>query len=430
MSNTKNRWEVHYGTRRHGSTIVDSWEPKQFVSDHPTREQAREAAKAHAPVQNVGAWRDGIYRVYDSAKGQYLGSQIAEATPAAKPTPKPRKKAAAKKGAAPKTKKLVNHVALVLDASPSMYYHVQNVRKVVTSLLGSMAASGIDTRVSIYTFSGPDQIRRECFDTTPALAQFEYTVKGNSTALIDASLTCIRDLATIERSVATLGDEDHTFLVYVITDGEDNTSRNPVSTLRTSIDALSDSWTIATMVPNATGVHRAKMCGFPAGNIEVWKAHDAKGFEEVGNALNATYSDYSTARSMGVRSSSTLFVDASNINTNIVQSLLTETTGGIYTSHGTYQIRDYVEQVTGKPYMTGSAFYELTKRETIQPQKQIVIVEKNGGRKYAGADARRLLGLPDYKVDVAPGDFGAWQIFVQSTSVNRKIVAGTRVYIK
>ena len=88
------------------------------------------------------------------------------------------------------------------------------------------------------------------------------------------------------------------------------------------------------------------------------------------------------------------------------------------------------ELITKKPYVTGSVFYELLKKEEVNAKKEIVIVNKTDGKKYSGQNARDLLGLPYQAINVAPGDFGEWRIFVQSTSVNRKIPQGTNVLIK
>ena len=41
-----------------------------------------------------------------------------------------------------------------------------------------------------------------------------------------------------------------------------------------------------------------------------------------------------------------------------------------------------------------------------------------------------MLGLPNSDTKVKPGDFGDWRIFIQSTSINRKIKAGTSIFVK
>lgn len=80
--------------------------------------------------------------------------------------------------------------------------------------------------------------------------------------------------------------------------------------------------------------------------------------------------------------------------------------------------------------LKGAAFYQLTKAEkNVQSWKYILIRRKGSGEVYAGReDVRRMLGLPvGVDVGVNPGNHGDYDIFVQSASVNRKLVRGTDV---
>ena len=62
----------------------------------------------------------------------------------------------------------------------------------------------------------------------------------------------------------------------------------------------------------------------------------------------------------------------------------------------------------------------------VQEYKEIAIVEKAGGKIYVGDDARTLLGLPiGARIKVRAGDHAGFAVYVQSTSVNRRLVAGT-----
>jgi hypothetical protein len=89
-----------------------------------------------------------------------------------------------------------------------------------------------------------------------------------------------------------------------------------------------------------------------------------------------------------------------------------------------------VELATGRPYRTGSAFYELTKTESIQASKQLAVMDKRTfGGVYTGPQARQVLGLPDYEIRVTPSQHPDYDIFVQSTSVNRKLVPSTRLLV-
>lgn len=81
------------------------------------------------------------------------------------------------------------------------------------------------------------------------------------------------------------------------------------------------------------------------------------------------------------------------------------------------------------PFLKGSAFYQLTKTEArVQDSKMIAIRDKINGRVYHGPAARDMIGLPHIgTVRLHPGDHGNYDIFIQSTSINRKLVAGTQV---
>jgi len=93
------------------------------------------------------------------------------------------------------------------------------------------------------------------------------------------------------------------------------------------------------------------------------------------------------------------------------------------------QIRDVVEEKAGH-YELGTVYYQLTKKEKLQPQKGIVIWDKTSGEYYSGAEARNLLNLSfNTEVKIAPASFPQFEVFVQSSSVNRKLVGGTKVVV-
>ena len=54
---------------------------------------------------------------------------------------------------------------------------------------------------------------------------------------------------------------------------------------------------------------------------------------------------------------------------------------------------------------------------------------KSSLKVYSGQDARDMLGIGGAvgTVRLVPGDHGKFDVFIQSTSVNRKIPAGTEV---
>lgn len=325
-------------------------------------------------------------------------------------------------------KTYINHVAFVVDESGSMQYHRDAVNRVVRDLSATMGQGDNDeqkTLLSLYTFN--DTTKCHFLDAAPKAIDFDYR-PNHQTALIDATISAINELSLATRRQRP--DEDHSFLLYVLTDGEENRSRNRSSDLRRLLEGLGDEWTVAAMVPNLSGVSAAKNCGFAAGNIEIWNVSSSKGFEEAGRRMADTYTSYRSLRASGVAGTKTLFsLSASNLTPEEVRQNLTPISGQIITAATDAPIRPLVEAALGS-YQIGSAYYQVTKREDVQPQKKIVIVSKKDGAHYGGDAARQLLGLPNRTVRVVPEDFGEWDIFVQSTSVNRKVLKGTRLFIR
>lgn len=88
-------------------------------------------------------------------------------------------------------------------------------------------------------------------------------------------------------------------------------------------------------------------------------------------------------------------------------------------------IRDFVES-HGIPFVKGRGFYQFTKSEDVQDYKEIILKDKNTGDMFVGARARILLGLPGTgTVRIRPSHLDKYVPYVQSTSVNRKLIGGT-----
>jgi hypothetical protein len=71
----------------------------------------------------------------------------------------------------------------------------------------------------------------------------------------------------------------------------------------------------------------------------------------------------------------------------------------------------------------------LTKTEArVGPEKQILIRDRQTGKFFGGKEARQMLGLPsNQNTRLHPGDHGNFDLFIQSESINRKLVGGTGV---
>jgi len=195
------------------------------------------------------------------------------------------------------------------------------------------------------------------------------------------------------------------------------------------INGLPDHWTVAAFVPSQTGVFEAKRFGFPKENIAVWDATSAAGVNEVGERIRQTTETFMVNRSKGIRGSKSLFNLATPTVDKIAHTLDSLHYGQfrLLDIDETGRVDEFVERMLNRPYKLGEAYYQLMKPETIQPQKEVAILAKS--KIYKGREARTLLGLPDHHVRVAPSNFPDYEIFVQSTSNNRKLIEGTKLLI-
>lgn len=335
------------------------------------------------------------------------------------------------------SKKITNHIALVLDASTSMHgERAQQLVKVADGLAAHLARTSKEldqeTRISVFTFASRHMFKCVVWDTDvlrlPSIAK-HYDAYGN-TALVDAVINSIEDLDMTPQKYG-----DHAFLVYVLTDGEENDSFHSGIELTTKLEKLPDNWTVACLVPSQRGVFEAKRRGFPSQNIEVWDVNSAHGVEEVGKRITATTDAYMTMRASGVRGSKALFsTDATAVNKATIQAAnltpLSTKEYKLLAVDAAAPIREWVQE-KGEVFAFGKAFYQLTNRSVIvQSQKNIAIREKSTNKVFTGAGARDLIGLPyGEEKRVKASDNPDYDVFVQSTSVNRKLVPGTSLLL-
>lgn len=326
----------------------------------------------------------------------------------------------------------VNHIALVLDASGSMAKHAKELIKVADEQIAYLARRSQEldqeTRVTVYTFNS--KARCVIYDKDvlrlPSIASF-YKPSGQ-TALVDAALLSQQDLTMTPQKYG-----DHAFLTFILTDGEENASENKPKHLVNILNGMPDHWTVAVLVPNMRGKHEAKAFGFPADNIAIWDATTSEGVREAGATITRATESFMTGRATGIRGSRALFstgVDA--VNAETVKSLgikpLSPSQFVLVPVPRDSVIRDFVES-TGRGFQVGKAFYQLMKPETIQANKLVAVVEKKTAKVFLGPEARALIGLPDMEVRVRPSYNPDYTIYVQSNSVNRKLIAGTKILL-
>lgn len=329
----------------------------------------------------------------------------------------------------------INHVVFVIDASDSMKGISSEVVKVTDGLVADLAdlSKQLDqeTRVTVYLFSDSTWCLFYEKDVLrlPSIAAHYQTV--NMTALIDATIQATEEL----RQTATLHG-NHAFLTYVITDGQENVSTRTMYDLQQLLGNLRDNETLACLVPSQSAKFTAEKYGFPRGNIQVWDASSAQGMREAGDTIRASTANYMGARAQGMTNTRTLFsMDPTVVNHKTVAANLKELTGFRVEKVKQGQpavIKEFIESLRPKvPFVQGANYFPLIKREKISDAKEIVIRHIVSGKIYGGPQARAMVGLPDTgEVSVSPQPNSEYEIFVQSTSLNRKLIPGHDLLIK
>lgn len=334
------------------------------------------------------------------------------------------------------TQGYINHIAMVLDMSLSMSPHHRQLVQVADGQVAHLARRSKEldqeTRVTIYTFN--ENVQCVVYDKDvlrlPSIASF-YRPSG-ATALVDASMLCLEDLAMTPEKYG-----DHAFLIYVLTDGEENRSKlHTTATLNRRITSLPNHWTVASLVPDALAKHNAKQVGFPSDNVAVWNPDSASGVTEVGETIRTATDSFMTSRASGVRGTRTLFsnsADALNAHT-VAAAGLTPLAPHRYTqvhikAPDRVSVNTYIKDELGLTFRLGSVYYQLTKPEKVQANKAVLVQNKKTKQVFEGKAARDLLGLPDMEVRVKPDVNPEFNVFIQSNSTNRLLIPETELLI-
>jgi hypothetical protein len=247
------------------------------------------------------------------------------------------------------------------------------------------------------------------------------------TALLDS----VGDLITQFEAAPDANDPNVSFMVMAITDGEENASHTwNWHSLTEKIRSLqaTDRWTFVFRVPKGYA-RRLVQHGIHAGNILEWDQTE-RGVQAATIATSGAFKQYYTNLKSGVKSTDKFYTDVANISVSEIKAALVDISSqvNVWNVPVTVAIKPFCEaNLNGQPMTKGAAFYQLTKTEDeVQDYKQIAIREKTSGAVYTGPAARDMLGLPQYGMArVAPGDHGNYDIYIQSTSINRKLPKGT-----
>lgn len=360
------------------------------------------------------------------SKGRYISNKTS--------TPKKVKKAKAVTAivAAP-TKK--NYIGISRDHSGSMSSiarpAARDYNSTITAIQAASVAEKQDTIVSVVKHSGYG-VERETVNSTVAklvpLNEGSYNTYGG-TPLFSSVL----DLIDQFEAAPDAKDPNVSFLIMAVTDGGDNASGHDAARrLNERMRKLTatDRWSFTFRVPRGYASELTRF-GIPAGNILEWDQTE-QGVEVATKATTDAFRSFYTARSAGQTMTKSFYqTDMTNVSKATIKAKLVDISGNVqfFDVKKEEQIRTFIEAKTNKTLVKGQAFYQLTKKEDeVQDYKQIAIRDKKTTKVYSGVQARNILGLPhNGTVKVAPGNHGGYDIFIQSTSVNRKLIPGTAV---
>lgn len=368
----------------------------------------------------------------------------------------------------------INHITLVLDASYSMGHLAEKVVKVTDDLVAFLASKSKkdneETRITVYSFA--DDVTCHIWDMDvfrlPSMEGL-YRIRGN-TALIDAVHQALDDIDTIPEKYGK-----HDFLVYLLTDGEENVSRGrgehqnrygrrPLSVIQQELkdrfDGLPANRSMLALAPNTRAARHLHDTGYAPGNVALWDASTEAGLEAAVERIKEAHTSYVDTRTRtGLRGTKSAFTIGGDVDAKAIKAanlkplptsdrkivVVAKTRGleSIFFEKDInrptkkrlvadrawhVEIKPYVDAAY-PPYRVGMAYYELTKSERLTGDKQIAVVDVNDNQVYVGDGARQLLGLPSGQCRVKPSLNPNYKIFVESTSLNRHLRVGTQLLL-
>lgn len=331
-----------------------------------------------------------------------------------------------------------NRIAILIDYSSSMSGLRNDVPRVLNDQIRSIKENAAkldqDTSVTLYRFADrvtKDGHYEDAFDCPKVIG---YDPWGQ-TALMDAVGQAIKDFEDGP------SDKDTSFLIIVITDGQENASRaytqDSLMRLMRRVEAT-DRWTFVFSVPRGYAGWISKL-GVPSGNIQEWDI-TRQGLETMAVNNSAGIGSFYATRSMGMTKSSNFYQpDMAKVSKSAIRNLNDRSQDfQVWNVNDTLPIREFVERQlsnqpglakrVGRGYQLGRGYYQLTKSEEVQASKDIVILDKSTNALYGGTEARALIGCPtNIAFKIKPGNHMNYDIFIKSTSVNRKLLPGTKL---
>jgi hypothetical protein len=327
-----------------------------------------------------------------------------------------------------------NYIGFVNDHSGSMGHLVSAAIKDyntnITAVKDAASREMLDTVVSVVGLGYPQgrQVTRQVQISNPhVLKPVDMWATNGGTPLLDG----IGEMIELLEALPDANNPEVSFLVMTTTDGEEIDSRKYTwLSLKEKIKQKQDTgrWTFVFRVP-ASGRSRMENLGVPLDNIQSWDTTTA-GLEASTRVTTQAMDSYFAARSAGAKGSNSFYANATQVNLAQLNEISAKKIS-LYVVPDDFNgkwIRDFILTKRMK-FLKGAAFFQLTKTESrLSHDKIILLRDRATGKFFGGADARKMLGLPtNQNARLHPGDHGTFDIFIQSKSINRHLVAGTGV---
>lgn len=326
-----------------------------------------------------------------------------------------------------------NYIGMIRDHSGSMYSLARAAQRdyndTVSAIQAAAVANNQDTIVSVVRCGGT--VQREVVNSNVKVLQplTSYSASGGTPLFAS-----VLEIISILKAVPDYNDENVSFLVMATTDGQATDPEN-ASRLVSAIRELqgTDRFTFVFRVPRGYSSQLTRY-GIQPGNILEWDQTE-RGMQVAQQANTQAFNEYFVNRGTGMKSTSKFYANLADVDLKDVQTQLTDISGSaqffpVSSAEHEMQIRDFVEsKLNGAPMVKGGAFYQLVKTEPkVQDYKRIAIRSKADGKVYAGDAARDMLALPKIGTcRLAPDELGDFEVYIQSTSTNRKVAAGTNL---
>ena len=328
-----------------------------------------------------------------------------------------------------------NYIGFVNDHSGSMGKHakaaIADYNANILAVKEAASREMLDTVVSVVGVglgSGYDTERQVVISNPHVLKPIDKWSTNGGTPLYDG----IANMIELLQSLPDANKEDVSFLVMVTTDGEEGHSRkydkNRLAALISSA-SVTGRWTFVLRVPVGRTSPKIEGLGIPVDNIQKWDTSSAAGITQSTAQTTQAMGSYFASRTAGAKATGAFYANAAAVNLAVLEDIskkvslyvVPDTDNGI-------EIRPFVLRHR-MDYLKGAAFYQLSKTESkVSYTKQVLVRERVTGKIFAGKEARAMIGLPnDRNARLHPGDHKNYDLFIQSESVNRKLVGGSGV---